>query len=341
MSYSYDPREFKELYFHLDRFTQGDIIVSQHSAASKDTTPPTNVTIKVTAKGDTVYSIQPFKMIASPNSIQSRIEANVFRWDLFWWPGGPPEEQLCNRVHVEIIFPPGLESYKLLRIQNRSLRGDVTVSMDPNTEFSSLSIDSTALEIERQKMKMTEMMAEGKKKTKPVFTTLGKCPVGAPPTRANLMTIEQVDVKAKNGNVTVTGVRVTEELKATSELGEYVYVDADAKKRVYAYSSSLAVVELTQNHRNLDVTVEAEYWAQVEMKSTFIGHLEMMTTTNVFPPILIQYDYEFVPQIVEWQLVTGYIPDAKHNGTEPPNELPRIQIRGEGTIVKLNGCGQN
>ncbi|KAF9131468.1 hypothetical protein BGW39_001781 [Mortierella sp. 14UC] len=113
MSYTFDPAEFQEFFFHLDEGMTGDIIVTQ----SRDRAE-TNATILITAQGSTSQMLSAISLTTLPNPRTSLLEANLF----LNMPASEIRAALnrnCTRVEVEIAFPRSMVDYELIQLESR------------------------------------------------------------------------------------------------------------------------------------------------------------------------------------------------------------------------------
>ncbi|KAF8941285.1 hypothetical protein BGZ47_007444 [Haplosporangium gracile] len=125
MEYSFDPADYRELFFHLDEGITGDISVSQ----SRDRIE-SNVTILITAQGSTPEMLSAISLKTIPSPRSSFLEANIF---LSMKSSSEIRAALarnCTRVEVDIIFPRRLLDYDLIQLES-NYAGNVIVAMDP------------------------------------------------------------------------------------------------------------------------------------------------------------------------------------------------------------------
>ncbi|KAG0379317.1 hypothetical protein BGX24_000874 [Mortierella sp. AD032] len=126
MSYTFNPEDYREFFFHLDEGIMGDIIVTQSRDREEN-----NVTITITAQGSTPDMLSAIALNALPNRRTSLVETNIFL-------NMNPSElrtalsRNCTRVEVEIAFPRSLVDYDLIQLESR-YGGHVVVQLQDET----------------------------------------------------------------------------------------------------------------------------------------------------------------------------------------------------------------
>ncbi|KAG0066840.1 hypothetical protein BGZ90_001245 [Linnemannia elongata] len=122
--YSFDPTDYRDLFFHLDEGITGDITVSQ----SRDRTEG-NITILVTAQASTPELLSFITLKTTPVRRNSFLETSLFL-DMKSSDIRTALDRNCTRLEVDIIFPRHLYEYDLIQIESR-YKGNVIVAMDP------------------------------------------------------------------------------------------------------------------------------------------------------------------------------------------------------------------
>ncbi|KAF9907048.1 hypothetical protein EC991_011352 [Linnemannia zychae] len=253
-----------------------------------------NITIHVTARASSSDVLEVLALGSWPTPELSMMDASVY----INTPSETSRKEIlskgCTFVRVEILFPANMTSYESLRIRHQE-RGDVRVRM------GGVNLETTT-----------------------------EAAVVAGPSVG--MTVDQLDIAVYDGWVTVRDVVVSDELKVVSKLGG-IKAQADVNRRVTMEAATDLTLELGSSSSVLDVKVTSRKLARVIMKTPYVGHVEMMTTTsNGSMPVVFVPRSKFVEQKSTAQTLIGYIPDSNN---EEPMYLPRIEISGSAPIVEL------
>ncbi|KAG0369589.1 hypothetical protein BGX24_002353 [Mortierella sp. AD032] len=263
LSLSFNPSDYKNFFFQLDHDIKGDIFVGK----SYNNNSP-NITIQVTAHASSTEILQTFALEATPQL--SLMEAKVYLNMTSAQARKMPLRKGCTLVKVDILLPTNLTRYESLWIHHRE-RGNVNVKMSRGHPGGANRIWPPTAE-----------------------TTEAE--------EAAVLVIDQLDIQANAGWVTLQDVVVSSELSVVSRLGG-INGQVDVEHRVIMDSAKEMTLELSSSSPNLDLKVTSKERARVVMKKT--AHS-----------------------------LIGYVPDS--NGDEP-GYLPRIEVRGKAAVVELLG----
>ncbi|KAF9131466.1 hypothetical protein BGW39_001779 [Mortierella sp. 14UC] len=290
LSFTFDPINYSDFFFHLDQKTKGDIFVGQ----SYNNNNP-NITVQVIARASGQDILEALALDYRPTLQHSFMEANVYLNMSSAQARKRALRKGCTLVRVDILFPANMTSHQSLRIHHQE-RGNVNVRMGGVANNTTTSTEAAIVAGEVAGM------------------TLGR-----------------LDVMVYAGLVTLQDVVVSDELKVVSKLGG-IKAQVDVNQRVIMNSATDLTLELGTSSPNLDVKVASEKKARVVVKTPYVGHVALTTTSNDSTPDVFVTRSRFVEQRKTAQSLIGYVPDS--NGEEP-EYLPRIEIRGKASVLEL------
>ncbi|KAK3841671.1 MAG: hypothetical protein J3R72DRAFT_491249 [Linnemannia gamsii] len=294
LSLSFNPSDYKNFFFQLDHDIKGDIYVGK----SYNNNNP-NITIQVTAHASSTEILQTFALDATPQL--SLMEAKVYLNMTSAQARKMPLRKGCTLVKVDILFPTNLTRYESLWIHHRE-RGNVNVKMSRGHPGGANRIWPPTAE-----------------------TTVAE--------EAAVIVIDQLDIQANAGWVTLQDVVVSSELSVVSRLGG-INGQVDVEHRVIMDSAKEMTLELSSSRPNLDLKVTSKEIARVVMQTQYFGHVSLTTTSNISAPDVFVPRSRFVKQKKTAHSLIGYVPDS--NGDEP-GYLPRIEVCGKAAVVELLG----
>ncbi|KAF9127705.1 hypothetical protein BGX30_014680 [Mortierella sp. GBA39] len=152
MEYSFDPTDYRELFFHLDEGITGDISVSQ----SRDKTEG-NITILITAQASTPELLSFITLKTTPTPRNSFLETSLF----LNMKSSDIRKALarnCTRLEVDIIFPRHLYDYDFIQIESR-YKGNVIVAMDPKRSAGArMAVEHLEVSAEAGSVKVKDLL---------------------------------------------------------------------------------------------------------------------------------------------------------------------------------------
>ncbi|KAG0278622.1 hypothetical protein BGZ95_003568 [Linnemannia exigua] len=126
MSYTFNPEDYREFFFHLDEGITGDIVVTQSRDRIEN-----NVTITITAQGSTPDMLSAIALNTIPNRRTSLVETNIFL-NMKPYELRTALSRNCTHVEVDITFPRSLVDYDLIQLESR-YGGHVIVRLQDET----------------------------------------------------------------------------------------------------------------------------------------------------------------------------------------------------------------
>ncbi|KAG0295030.1 hypothetical protein BGZ96_012693 [Linnemannia gamsii] len=309
--YSFDPAQYKQLFFHLDKDIVGDIYVRQSDSPNDQDEGKVRIYAHLRASNANILLATTLNSIPHPED--SSVEANVYL-ELY---GRERERTLrwgCLKTDVSILFPWNMTRFESLKIQHRN-KGDVDVWFEQYGDNSSYHGGNTAV----------DGLFRDSTSNNNNHRSYNAGAVLLPAPQAPRVAIDRLDIKASNGNIYVMNVLVANKLKVVSEQGGIIGL-VTANRRIEMESKLYTILSLKSNNTSsLDLKASAETFAQISMESPYYGHVAMTTWASFFRPELIfSPEYTFVQQTKTLQTLTGYFLYPDSNGTEPSSPLPRL-----------------
>ncbi|KAF9931726.1 hypothetical protein FBU30_009650 [Linnemannia zychae] len=151
ISYSYDPADFRDFFFHLDEGISGDIYVSQ----SRDRVE-SNVTIHISAKGNTHDMLSAISFKTNPNHRGGILETKI-HLDMTPSEISAALSKNCTRVEVDIIFPRHMIEYNLIQLESR-YKGDVRLRLENTVNVERVEILAKSGSVQVRDVVVTDEM---------------------------------------------------------------------------------------------------------------------------------------------------------------------------------------
>ncbi|KAF9911479.1 hypothetical protein BX616_010571 [Lobosporangium transversale] len=139
-------------------------------------------------------------------------------------------------------------------------------------------------------------------------------------------------IKARNGDVSITNVKVDRELRIDAPSGQLKAASTAVEGVVRARAGKDVDMRLnTSRNRALDIQVTSDTGlAHLDMPNQFYGHFSV-ATTSTSPPKLQSPESYTTLQISNGSRMEGFV---SWDGAEPP-PLPRVEVKGNTASLEL------